>query len=117
MFFLIISLNFVIALTWVIDDIFKHEKKKNAKKSVHKGNSNEIGKDAEEFLNENYEDMIEMLRSRGFTNIVAKAEKKGILDTEGVIKGISVSGNTEFSENDEFDLESKILIRYYSKQI
>ena len=75
-----------------------------------------IGKDYEDFYNENYDDMAEYLKSRGFRNVVTKPEKKGLLDTEGAIKGISVAGNAEFSEDDEFNLDAKIIIRYYSRK-
>ena len=60
--------------------------------------------------------MAEFLKSRGFRNVVTKPERKELFDTEGAIKGISVAGNTEFSEDDEFDVDTKILIRYYTRK-
>lgn len=117
MMFAVIGLNFLIAPTWVLDEMKKKEKAK-AKKSETKKQVRSVisvGKDADDFLNENYDDMAEYLRSRGFRNVVTKAERKGLLDTEGAIKGISIAGNTEFSEYDEFDVSSRILIRYYSR--
>lgn len=96
------------------------KKKKSANRSKNARNQSgfrvqSMGKDADEFIHEHYEDAVEQLRALGFKNIVARAEKKGLLDTEGAIKGISIAGNAEFSEDDEFDVESKIIIRYYSK--
>lgn len=96
----------------------EEEKKKSKKKrtpSKAKANVQSAGKDAEEFIHEHYEDVAEQLRELGFKNIVTKAEKKGLLDTEGAVKGISIAGNSEFSDDDEFDVNSKIIIRYYSK--
>lgn len=91
-------------------------KPRKAKSSAQgKSNVQSIGKDAEEFIHEHHEDVAEQLRELGFKNIVVRAEKKGLLDTEGAVKGISIAGNSEFSEDDEFNLNSKIIIRYYSK--
>ncbi|MBO5953266.1 MAG: zinc-ribbon domain-containing protein [Oscillospiraceae bacterium] len=118
MMFAIIGLNFLIAPTWVLEEMKKKEKAKSKKNESARKQARtviSVGKDADDFLNENYEDMAEFLRSRGFRNVVTKAERKGLLDTEGAIKGISVAGNTEFSEDDEFDVSARILIRYYSR--
>lgn len=60
--------------------------------------------------------MTEYLKARGFRNVITKSVKKGILDTEGAIEGISVSGNTEFDGDDEYDIDSTIIIRYYSRK-
>lgn len=59
--------------------------------------------------------MSEQLRELGFKNIVTKAEKKGLLDNEGAVNGISIAGNSEFSDDEEFNIDAKIIIRYYSK--
>lgn len=96
----------------------EEEKKKTKKKktpSKVKANVQSAGKDVDEFIHEHYEDVAEQLRELGFKNIVTKAEKKGMLDTEGAVKGISIAGNSEFSDDDEFDINSKVIIRYYSK--
>ena len=96
----------------------EEEKKKTKKKktsSKTKTNVRFAGKDADEFIHEHYEDVAEQLRELGFKNIVTKAEKKGLLDTEGAVNGISIAGNSEFSDDDEFDVNSKVIIRYYSK--
>ena len=82
------------------------KKKHSVKKKSNGGQS--AGKDSEEFLHENYDDAAEYLRSLGFANIVTKPEKKGLLDTEGAVKGISIAGNSDFSGDDEFDTSSKV---------
>lgn len=118
MMLVILGINFLIAPTWVLEEMRK-KKGKGKKKGALRQNKNSmrsIGKDYEGFYNENYDDMVEYLKSRGFRNIVAKPERKGLLDTEGAIKGISVAGNTEFSEDDEFDVDARIIIRYYSRK-
>ena len=91
--FAIIGINFLIAPTWVLEEIKKKENKNKKKNAVQKQNRSvlPIGKDAEDFYQENYDDMAEYLRSKGFKNVVTKAEKKGLLDTEGAIKAISVA--------------------------
>lgn len=99
--------------------LYAEEEKKKTKKNITsnktKANIQSAGKDAKEFIHEYYEDVTEQLRELGFKNIVTKAEKKGLLDTEGAVKSISIAGNSEFSDNDEFDVNSKVIIRYYSK--
>ena len=101
-----------------VSEFTKDDKKSKKKRTIQKNNSSScsIGKDYEDFYNENYDDMAEYLKSRGFRNVVTKPERKGLLDTEGAIKGISVAGNTEFSEDDVFDKDAKIIIRYYSRK-
>lgn len=115
--FAILGINFIIAPTWVLEEIKKREKKgKTTGSARERSNIRAVGKDAGDFLNENYADMAEFLKARGFRNIEIRAERKGLLDTEGAIKGISVAGNTEFGEYDEFDINTKIIIRYYSRK-
>ena len=101
-----------------ISEFTKDDKKRKRTKSQQKSNSpiRTIGKDYDEFYHENYDDMVEYLKSRGFRNVVAKPVKKGLLDTDGAVEGISVAGNTEFDGDDEFDINSTIIIRYYSRK-
>lgn len=96
----------------------KDERKSKKKKAQQKSNSSirTIGKDHDEFYHEDYDDMAEYLKARGFRNVVAKPVKKGLLDTEGAVEGISIAGNTEFDGDDEFDIDSAIIIRYYSRK-
>lgn len=134
-FFLLINMAFEATVLWILGGgafyvaawialmtTGNNGKKKKAANNRNSRNQNSnrfrtMGKDAEEFIHEHYEDAVEQLRTLGFKNIVAKPEKKGLLDTEGAIKGISIAGNAEFTEDDEFDIDSKIIIRYYSKNI
>jgi len=115
---LVIGLNLLIAPTWALEELKKKENPNYKRKGAKTKNSNvqTVGKDSGDFLNENYADMVEFLKARGFNNIEIRAERKGLLDTEGAIKGISVAGNTEFDEYDEFNINTKIIIRYYSRK-
>lgn len=101
-----------------ISEFTKDERKSKKKKAQQKSNSSirTIGKDHDEFYHEDYDDMAEYLKARGFRNVVAKPVKKGLLDTEGAVEGISIAGNTEFDGDDEFDIDSAIIIRYYSRK-
>ena len=116
--FAIIGINFLIAPTWVLEEMKKKEGKSKQKGSAKKSNSSirTIGKDHDEFYHENCDDMAEYLKARGFKNVVLKPIRKGLLDTEGTIEGISVAGNTEFDGDDEFDINSTIIIRFYSRK-
>lgn len=117
-FCVVLGMNVLVSPAWVLGMVKEKPNKRKTKDTVKKSNSTirSIGKDHTEFYQRNYEDMAEFLRSRGFKYIVVKPERKGLLDTEGSIKGISVAGNAEFDEDDEFDINSKIIIRYYSRK-
>ena len=115
--FAIIGINFLIAPTWVLEEMRKKEGKGKKKSNLTNNSSTRtIGKDHDEFYRENYDDMTEYLKARGFRNVIAKPVRKGLLDTEGAIEGISVAGNTEFDGDDEFDIDSTIILRYYSRK-
>ena len=97
------------------------EKEKRAKNKMrdNKGTSNRMipaGKDSNKFIQVNYKDVAEQLRVSGFKNIVLTAEKKGLLDTEGGVSSVSIAGSTDFSAYDEFDMNSRVIIHYYSKK-
>lgn len=102
-----------------ISEFVKDDSKRIKKKSALQKNNNSvqpIGKDSGDFYLQNFDDMAEFLKARGFKNVETKPERKGLLNTEGAIKSISIAGNTEFDEYDEFDINSKIIIRYYSRK-
>ena len=115
---ILLSMSFFGFIAFVPEFIKSNDKKNNKRIIVQKNNSEacSIGKDWFEFYRQNYEDMAEFLKARGFLNIVTQPVKKGILDIEGTVKSISIEGNTEFNKDDEYDLNTKIIIRYFSKQ-
>lgn len=112
-----LGMLFLIAPAMFFADMKEKADKAEKKRTSQKTNNaiRSIGKCSDEFCGENYDDMVEFLRARGFRSVVAKPERKRLRDTEGTVKSISVAGNTEFSEDDEFDINSAIIIRYYSK--
>lgn len=114
--FAVIGINFIIAPTWVLEEMRKKERKGNKNRTSSNSSIRTVGKDHDDFYNENYDDMAEYLKARGFRNVISKPIRKGLLDTEGAIEGISVAGNTEFDGDDEFDIDSTIIIRYYSRK-
>ena len=114
--FMFIGSAYVAMMTMVNKDD-KKKKSNNSPSRASRANNYviSIGKDADDCVGEYYDDIAEFLKTRGFRNIILKPERKGLLDTDGAIKGISAAGNTEFSEDDEFNIDTKIIIRYYSK--
>ena len=115
-FLLLFSLLFILSAAIILTEASK-EKKEASKKKPKKSAVNMvvIDKDAEEYIDEYYENVVEQLSTLGFKNIITKSEKKGLLTTEGAVKSVSIAGNSEFSDGDEFDMKSKVIIRYYSK--
>lgn len=87
--------------------------------SLSKSNTKRIliGYDYSEFIGQNYEDIVETLRELGFKNFETKPVKKKLTEKEGEIKGISISGRTEFYSDDYFNSTGKVIIRYCSKNV
>lgn len=114
---IILGINLLISPSWAIEGI-KKSSNRNGKVSTRDGRTfRSVGKSYDAFIRVYYEDVVEQLKELGFKNIVIKAEKKGFLDEEGAIKSISIAGNSEFKKNEEFDINSKIIIRYYSRKV
>lgn len=104
------------SIVWFyLEDEKKKSRKRKAPNRI-KGNVQTVGKDAIDFYLQNYDDVVEQLKILGFTNIETKTVKKGLLDTEGGVKSISIAGDSEFGYDDEFDINAKIIIRYYSRK-
>ena len=103
----------------MVSVFFEDEKKKSRKQQVLNrvaSNMQSVGKNATDFYLHNYDDVVEQLKILGFKNIEIKPEKKGILDIEGGVKSISIAGDSEFRYDDVFDVNAKIIIRYYSRK-
>ena len=112
---LMFSMGFLISPLFV-DTLESNMKSRNPDKSPRTSRSGHaIGKSSDEFWNENFEDVAEYFRELGFKNILLMPEKKTFLNEEGAVKGISIAGNTEFEEEDEYSLNSKVIIRYYTR--
>lgn len=113
-----VGILFLICPLCILEEMKKKKKVANKIIGVQKNMDikiQTIGKNAGAFTHEQYEDATEQLKVLGFKNIIHKPEKKGLFDTEGRIKGISIAGNSNFSADDEFDVDSTIIIRYFVK--
>ena len=91
---------------FVLENNTKSKNSSKQPRTVRNGHT--IGKSADEFWNENFEDVAEYFRELGFKNIFLIPEKKTLLNEEGAVKGISIAGNTEFEEEDEFSLNFQL---------
>lgn len=114
----LLGIVFILSPTMVhvyAEDEKKFKKRKS--QTLTKSNIQSIGKDWSEFYHQKYDDVIEQLKILGFKNFEIKPEKKGLLNTDGEIKSISIAGNAYFNADDLFDINSKIIIKYYSKNI
>lgn len=114
--FIVIGIEFFLFASSAASDMKKKEMKMRGAKTCSSSNKILIKKSADDFRLENYMDVSEYFKEHGFTNIDFCPEKKGILDTEGAVKSVSISGNSEFEEDDAFGARSKIIIHYYTKQ-
>lgn len=94
------------------------EEKRITNKKTHRTNDFIVMKKGiEEFIGIHYQDATEQLKIIGFKNITLSPEKIELFRIENTVKSISIAGEDEFEENDEFDINSKVIIRYYAKNI
>ncbi|NMD71526.1 DUF4839 domain-containing protein [Bacillus sp. DNRA2] len=76
-----------------------------------------VSKSSDEFVGENYKTVISQLEETGFTNIKTKVLDDlitGWLTKDGEIEKVEINGDTEFSANDSFQKNSKIVITYHT---
>ncbi|MEW9122697.1 MAG: DUF4839 domain-containing protein [Thermotaleaceae bacterium] len=77
----------------------------------------EVSKSSDEIVGENYQTIISELEETGFTNIETKILDDlitGFLTKDGEIEKIEINGETEFSVNDSFKKDAKIVITYHT---
>ncbi len=76
-----------------------------------------VSKSSDEIVGENYQTVISELEETGFTNIETKLLDDlitGWLTKDGEIEQVEINGDTEFSANDSFQKDSKIVITYHT---
>ncbi|MFJ7729302.1 DUF4839 domain-containing protein [Neobacillus sp. NPDC097160] len=76
-----------------------------------------VSKSSDEIVGENYQTVISQLKKTGFTNIKTKVLDDlitGWLTKDGEIEQVEINGDTEFSANDSFKKNSKIVITYHT---
>jgi hypothetical protein len=76
-----------------------------------------VSKSSDEIVGENYQTVISELEETGFTNIETKVLDDlitGLLTKDGEIEQVEINGDTEFSANDSFQKDSKIVITYHT---
>lgn len=76
-----------------------------------------VSKSSDEISGENYKTVISELEKTGFNNVETKVLDDlitGWLTQDGEIEGIEINGNKNFSANDRFPKDSKIVITYHT---
>ena len=68
-------------------------------------------------IGEDYEDVIQQLKSIGFTNITSQVsyKKPGFFDGNNEVEHILIGGKMSFTTDDYFKKDDRIIIYYYSK--
>lgn len=77
----------------------------------------QIGYSSDEFEDMNYEYAVEILETKGFSNIETidlNDLVTGWLEADGEIEKITINGDEEFSSDSYFDKDSKIVITYHT---
>ncbi len=73
----------------------------------------EIGEKESFYEGEQYLDVIDMLKDKGFTNISKQRAddlKIGLLAKPGAVKSVSINGNSDFSATDKFMFDAPVVI-------
>jgi len=76
-----------------------------------------VSTSSDEIVGENYQTVISKLEESGFSDIQTKVLDDlitGWLTKDGEIEKIEINGDTEFSANDSFQKDSKIVITYHT---
>ena len=76
-----------------------------------------VSKSSDEIFGENFQTVISELEETGFTKIETKVLDDlttGWLTKDGEIEQVEINVNTEFSANDSFQKDSKIVITYHT---
>lgn len=69
-----------------------------------------------DFKNKTYQEAIDIFKNAGFINIETEKVKKGWFDKENSVKEVLIEGITDFSETTKVKRNTKITIKYYSKE-
>lgn len=76
-----------------------------------------VSKSSDEIVGENYKTVISQFEETGFTNIKTEVLDDlitGWLTKDGEIEQVEINGDTEFSADDRFQKNSKIVITYHT---
>lgn len=76
-----------------------------------------IGTAASGFNSQNYLDVVDKLRKKGFTDICTEPVEDlitGFLTSENSVKEVSIDGKTNFKRSDYFPKDAKIIVRYHT---
>lgn len=84
-----------------------------AEKEAEK-NKIEVGYDSRELIDTRYDDITEMLKEKGFTNIVTSPQEIVFdLEKESKCTKISIDGIENFGKDDRFNPDDEVLIYYW----
>lgn len=72
-----------------------------------------IGISHKEIEGQYYEDIIELLEDKGFTNIDAREDNWSLIHKSGAVKSITIDGKDEFYSFSKFSEDANIIILYY----
>ena len=76
-----------------------------------------VPESSDSFEDDNYKDVVDRLKSAGFTNVKTEGLGDlitGFLHKEGEVKEVSVGGDVDYSTSDRFSPSVKIVVRYHS---
>lgn len=75
-----------------------------------------IKTNAEDYIDQNYQLVIEEVKAMGFSNVLAIPKKDlviGLFKHPGTVSRISIAGNPSFHADETYHQESKVIIEYH----
>lgn len=72
-----------------------------------------VGYSDDDLKGQHYQDVIELLEAKGFTNIEAREDGWNLFKDDGAVKKITIDGKDNFSSSSKFPPSVKIIIFYY----
>lgn len=74
---------------------------------------------SKDYKGENYEDVVAVLKSKGFTDVQAENLQDivvGIFAKEGTVEDISINGSTDYKTGDWIDEQAQIVVTYHGRK-
>ena len=73
----------------------------------------EVGISSEDLKGKQYQEVIDQFKNQGFIYVEAQEDGWNLFQTSGTVKSVTIDGKTNFTAEDEFKENVKVVIYYY----
>ena len=75
-----------------------------------------VGISSKEAKGQYYTDIVELFEKQGFVNVEARPDGRNLFHKSDTVKEITIDGEDDFSADDKFNKNAKVIIFYYGKK-